>query len=206
VPELSLDNVLLIVCMSVYTAAAAVTDVRLRKIPNKLTLPVFFAGFVYQLAFHQWGGLVDAAAGFALGFGILFVLWMIGGGGGGDVKLMGALSVWLGFRLTLMVLALSTAFVLFGTLGVMLWSMLTRGVYKTKEQYMDSGDAEKTRRPKHHDRDAKQRRIMAYAVPVALATWIVLIVLVPKWPQRLLPAHGAADPVVNSSISGTTVN
>src|SRR5437870_3309084 len=127
-PEMGFDKILLVVSMSLFTALAAVSDIRTRKVPNKLTIPVFFLGLLYQLVFHQWTGLADAAAGFGIGFGTLFVLWLIGGGGGGDVKLMGALGVWLGFQSTLMVMILSTSIVILGTIGVMVYSVCTRGM------------------------------------------------------------------------------
>ena len=91
-------NWVLAAAMVAFTAVAAGWDLREKRIPNKLTLPVFFAGWIYQAVYHGWGGLADAGLGFLVGFGVLFVLWFIGGGGGGDVKLMGALSVWMGFR------------------------------------------------------------------------------------------------------------
>ena len=75
-------NWVLVVAMVAYTAAAAAWDLREKRIPNKLTLPVFFAGWIYQIAFHGWAGILDGLAGFAIGFGVLFVLWFIGGGGG----------------------------------------------------------------------------------------------------------------------------
>jgi prepilin peptidase CpaA len=84
--------------------------------------------------------------------------------------------------------------------------MLTRGAFKTKEKYLASGDgADKKARSKHPERDIKQRRIMAYAVPVALATWIVLFTLVPKWPHRLLPA-AEARPLVKTGAASDALN
>lgn len=177
-PALNTAQIVLIVCLGLFTAIAAVTDIRHRRIPNYLTLPVFFLGILYQLVFFGLPGLGAAAAGFAVGFGTLFVLWIIGGGGGGDVKLMGAISVWLGMQLTLYVLSFSVAFVILGTFAVMVYSVMTRGVNKTKEQYVASSDSKK----KHASRDIKDRRIMAFALPVALATWMVLAWKIPQWP------------------------
>lgn len=173
--EMGFDKVLLVVSMSLFTALAALSDIRTRKVPNKLTIPVFLLGLVYQLVFHRWLGLADAAAGFGIGFGTLFVLWLIGGGGGGDVKLMGALGVWLGFRSTLMVMILSTAIVIVGTLGVMIYSVCVRGMSGTRSKYFADGERKGMRHP---TRDSKQRRIMAYALPVALATWLVMLSVV----------------------------
>lgn len=177
-PALTLPQILLILVLSIVTVVAAISDYRFRKIPNKLTVPVFLSGLVYQLVFFGFAGLLDGLAGFAIGFGTLFVLWIIGGGGGGDVKLMGAIGVWLGRVLTTWVLGLSTVFVIFGTFVVLVVGAFRNGVGKTREQYMPDG------KPVHADRDSKNRRIMAFAMPVAVATWVVLAWQVPSWPYR----------------------
>ena len=180
-PELSLQLVVYLVSVVVFTASAAVFDARVKKIPNKLTLPFFGMGLLYQLAFHGLGegvarpGLIGAAAAFAAGFGMMWVLWMIGGGGGGDVKLMGALSVWIGFKATCLVLVFSTIFVIAGTIGVMAFGVLTHGMYRTKEIYLASGESPNGLRPAAETAVQRQsRRIMGYAPPVALATWLVV--------------------------------
>jgi prepilin peptidase CpaA len=170
-----LHEVILVGCLAVFTAVAAVTDLKTRKIPNKLTVPLFVLGLIFQLIFHPYsptlgGGLLDAAKAFAIGFGTLFVLWLIGGGGAGDTKMMGALSVWLGSKMTLAVLVLSTTFVLFGTVAVMAYQSATHGIRKAQKQFSQEALREKG-----------GRRMMTYAFPVALATWIVLV-----W-FRLLP-------------------
>lgn len=192
-PEASPAVIVFLIGVGGFTLAAAVSDLRSRKIPNKMTLPMFLAGLVYQIAFGGWSGLAEghyAAAGlksallaFALGFGTLFILWMVGGGGGGDVKLMGALSVWLGFRLTFMVMIASTVFVLMGTLAVLLWSMVSRGPWATKRKYLVESEKPKTKRGKVAGEtleQRQQRRIMAYAVPVALATWAIVLWRLPQ--------------------------
>ncbi len=180
-PEMSLQLFVYLICVGAFTAATAVCDFRSKRIPNKLTLPFFGAGLLYQLAFHGLGegvstpGLIGAAAAFAAGFGMLWVLWMIGGGGGGDVKLMGALSVWIGFKATVMVLFLSTVFVILGTIGVMAMAVLSHGLFRTKEVYLAGGQSPKGLPPAAENAAQRQsRRIMGYAPPVALATWLVV--------------------------------
>ncbi len=108
---------------------------------------------------------------------MLFILWMIGGGGGGDVKLMGALSVWLGFQLTLRVLIVSTVVVMLSTIAVMLWSVLVMGPRKAKSKYLATGKDQPAGKKQTGETVAQkqQRRIMAYAIPVAVATWSVIL-------------------------------
>ena len=72
-----------------FVAIAVCTDLRSRRIPNWLTVSAFLGALAFHLAVTGWTGLASSMCGFATGFGTLFVLFLIGGGGGGDVKLMG---------------------------------------------------------------------------------------------------------------------
>lgn len=180
----------LILATVAYTLTAALCDHRFRKVPNKLTLPVFAAGWVYQIIrglatdVGLLSALLDGLAGFAIGFGLLFLMWMIAGGGGGDAKLMGALSVWLGWDMTLAVFIVSTVFVILGSGFVLTMNMLNKGVFKTKNKFMPGSAPEKTAKRQHPTHDIKNRRIMAYAIPVCCATIVVTMYMVPDWPFR----------------------
>lgn len=169
-PELTIAQIVFLVAVLTFTVIAAISDVRTRKIPNKMTVPMCIAGLVYQLAFFQLNGLWAALAGFAAGFGIFFVLWMIGTAGGGDVKLMGALGPWMGGMLTLKVMFVSLIFVTVGTFGIVVWSVLSNGLRRTKTQYL------KTKTSAETSGERQKRRVMAFAAPVALATWCVVAI------------------------------
>ena len=183
-PDISVQLVVFLLFVGAYTIAAAIWDIRIKKIPNKLTLPVFALGIIYQASFNHWSGLADGALGFLAGFGLLFVLWMIGSGGGGDVKLMGGLSVWLGLDLTLYVLVVSTVMASVGTFGIVVYSMFSKGVYRTKDKYTVAGRSKdkKTKDKKETVEERVQRRPMGYAVPVALATWAIVAWKLPTFP------------------------
>lgn len=194
-PQLSLASWILVVVVGLFTAIAAIWDYRQHRIPNKLTLPVFFAGWVYQGVFHGWPGIGNAAGGFLVGFGVLFLLWIVGGGGGGDVKLMGALSVWLGYRLTLLVLISSTATVIAGTLVIIVWSVFTKGVRGMKTEYLAKAKTAEGKPKAETADEKKRRRIMAYAIPVCVATWIVMAWKLPTLDQPVAPAPVPAQTV-----------
>lgn len=186
---LSPTTIILILAVSAFTAVAAFLDFRTKRIPNKLTLPMFFAGWVYQIivsSIYGWEHLGSAVLGFLVGFGLLFLLWLIGGGGGGDVKLMGALSVWLGLQMTLAVLFVSTLFVLLATVFVVLRDVLKHGTRSTRDRYLATGKT-KTGQPIIPETvdDKMRRRVMAYAGPVAIATWLVVFWNVPRIEQQL---------------------
>ncbi len=171
----------LIVCASAFTLVAAVIDYRIQKIPNYLTLPAFFLGWVYQFAFYGFSGLLNGLAGFAIGFGMYFILWLIGSGGGGDAKLAGAVSVWLGFNRTIGMIIASTVFVVLGTGFVMLWGMLTKGVYKTKNQMLPGSDTSgKSKKRLEMLKINRGRMGMSFGLSVALGTVLVTAYDVPR--------------------------
>jgi Flp pilus assembly protein protease CpaA len=55
-PPLDVSTIILLLCVGAFTAAAAFSDLRLWRIPNKLTIPAFALGLVYQVSFFQLGG------------------------------------------------------------------------------------------------------------------------------------------------------
>jgi prepilin peptidase CpaA len=71
--------------------AAAVFDVRYRRIPNWLTVGGAVAGVALNTVIGRpVAGLAFALEGLALGFGLYFVLYALHAMGAGDVKLMAA--------------------------------------------------------------------------------------------------------------------
>jgi prepilin peptidase CpaA len=87
-------GILGVLCVAVYT------DWREHKIFNWLTIPAILVGLLLSLLLGGWPGLLDSLKGAGLGFAIMFLLFALGGMGGGDVKLMAAIGAWLGFSTT----------------------------------------------------------------------------------------------------------
>jgi len=82
----------------VLTLAVAM-DLNCRRIPNWITVPAILVAWVYHGA--EYGpvqGIAQSTAGLALGCALLILPFAMGGMGGGDVKLLGALGAWLGGR------------------------------------------------------------------------------------------------------------
>jgi prepilin peptidase CpaA len=77
-------------------AGACTVDVRVRRIPNRLTVPLFLVGLLCSLIAGGWDGLGGSLGGVAVAGLPFFILWMIGGGGAGDAKMMFAIGAWLG--------------------------------------------------------------------------------------------------------------
>lgn len=159
-----------------FTLTAAVTDQRMRKVPNWLTVPAFAAAVVVHTATGGLAGLGFSLLGFATGFGLLFILWVFGGGGGGDVKLMGALGAWLGAKLTVLVFLASAVVILLLTIGAMSYGLINGGMryirYRMRAGSLSHASGKVDEEARRRER--QRFRILPYAVPVALSTWLVL--------------------------------
>ena len=110
-------------------AAACVTDVRARRIPNGLVLALGLTGLGFSLVESPiLPGLARAGAGMATGLAIWLPFWLLRKLGAGDVKLFAAAGAWLGPESA--ALAALVAAVLGGvlTLG---WLLREQGVSRT---------------------------------------------------------------------------
>jgi prepilin peptidase CpaA len=79
--------------------AAAIYDVRYRRIPNWLTVSGVVVGFLinWRIGLPE-GGLLFALQGLGAGFGIYLVLYVLRAMGAGDVKLMAAVGALVGYQ------------------------------------------------------------------------------------------------------------
>lgn len=82
---------------------AAVTDVWKYQIYNILTWPLLISGLIYHSLAVEGMGLVPSVLGVSVGFVPMALLYLTGGLGAGDVKLMAGLGAWLGPVVTLQV-------------------------------------------------------------------------------------------------------
>jgi prepilin peptidase CpaA len=80
----------------IVATAACATDLHDRRIPNWLTFGASAAAFAVAYATGAQEGAQHAAAGWATGFFLFLPLFLLGGMGAGDVKLLAALGAWLG--------------------------------------------------------------------------------------------------------------
>lgn len=78
------------------TAVAAAIDIRSRRIPNLLTFGAAALALVYHAVTGGFSEATQSAVGWLAGVGVFFPMFLLGGMGAGDVKLLGAVGAWLG--------------------------------------------------------------------------------------------------------------
>jgi prepilin peptidase CpaA len=155
-----------------FITAAAVTDYRTRKIPNWLTVTAAVTGLVYHTFAPGGFGPLMALAGFAIGFCLLLLPWILGGGGMGDVKMLAALGTWLGPVFILVAFALGAGFASCMAMAMMAGSVVTSGISSTQRKYLTAGAAGGTLTQEAKLKKAK--RMLPFAIPVALGTFLTL--------------------------------
>lgn len=159
--------------VAVFTALAAVIDFRSQKIPNWLTVTSAMLGLAYHSLAPGGIGPAWALAGFAVGFSLLFVPWLLGGGGMGDVKMLAALGVWLGPLWILAAFGCGAILAAMGAMLVLTGHTVQEGVTSTKHRYLSVGNGNSAAAVAA-GRPRRVRRVLPFAVPMALATWLVL--------------------------------
>jgi Flp pilus assembly protein protease CpaA len=160
------------------TLAACYYDWRELRIPKPIPLALLALGLVFNVVRGAWLGaqerpvwlfaepgawlgaidaLLFSLAGFAIGFGLFFVLWLLKTCGGGDVKLYSALAAWVGPLWTLYVLIGSYVVVLIAYyVFYFSYKLITKGFRATKKQKL------------------------AYSFPIAISVMVVLLWLFRK--------------------------
>ncbi|MBN1622105.1 MAG: prepilin peptidase [Endomicrobiales bacterium] len=92
-----LDLILIIfISVSVYT------DLRYRKVFNFITMPALILGVGFNLMYSGNNGLRESFYGILAGFGFLFLFYLMGGIGAGDVKFMAVIGAIKGYKFVLM--------------------------------------------------------------------------------------------------------
>src|SRR5262249_28986749 len=125
--------------VAVFTAMCAVVDYRSKKIPNWLTVPAAVLGLAYNALAPQGIGWGWSLAGLAVGFSLLILPWLLGGGGMGDVKMLAALGAWLGPLGILITFGLGSILAAGGMILVLTGSTLSDGFSATKRRYVTAG-------------------------------------------------------------------
>ena len=150
---------------------AAIWDLRSRRIPNWLTISALILGFAWHIANGTWR---EAAWGTLLGTVIYLPMWLAGGRGGGDVKLMAALGAWLGPSAWIQLFVLTA---LIGGIWALILVIAKRRLLATLKNIWDILRSLVTGRQPTHRLGNETALAIPHAAIVALAmlAWLALM-------------------------------
>lgn len=110
---------LLIILLILLLTAVVYFDVRVRRIPNLLTMGGILLGFISSGAVGGWSGLTQSGGGLFIAAMVGFGFWSARLIGGGDHKLLIAVGAFVGYPL---IIPIMVAVALAGGLQALIWT------------------------------------------------------------------------------------
>lgn len=163
--------------VTVTLIVAAVIDGWKLKVPNWITFPMVFSGWIYSACFSPgvetwWEGLLWSLLGTVVGLALLLPAYAIGGMGAGDVKLLAGVGAWVWSIHTLWGFALSA--IVGGVIAVVM-VLAKRGWSKHMGQFsMIFNEIMTIRDPEKLAAIAAERKsgmlLLPYGIPIAIGT------------------------------------
>jgi prepilin peptidase CpaA len=163
--------------VTVVLIVAAVIDGWKLKVPNLITFPLVFSGWIYSACFSQavdtwWEGLLWSLLGTVVGLALLLPLYAIGGMGAGDVKLLGGVGAWVWSLHTFRGFLVSA---IAGGVIAVIMVLVKRGWTKHKNQFwMIFTEILTVRDPEKLATLAAERKsqmlLLPYGIPIAVGT------------------------------------
>lgn len=144
--------------------AATIDDLARRRIANWISAAALAGGLGWQLGQNGWWGGLYALGGAAVGFTVFLIFYLLGGMGGGDIKLMTGFGALLGPRDCLWA-ALLTALV--G--GVLALGFVAVRSLRKKLGGKIEGKQELTKE------EGEREESIPYAPAIALGVWLSLV-------------------------------
>ena len=151
--------------------AAVIDDLARRHIANWIPIAALAGGFGWQIGKSGWPGVLTGLAGTAGGVAVFLIFYLLGGMGGGDVKLMAGFGALLGAG-RLLEAALWTAGV--GgimAVGVLGWKALSRQIAKWSGRSAGPLVDPALLSLEEREREAS----IPYAPAIALGVWLSLV-------------------------------
>jgi prepilin peptidase CpaA len=142
--------------------AAIIDDLARRRIANWIPAFAFLAGVTLQSVQHGWRGAGSALLGTLTGAAVFLIFYLLGGMGGGDVKLMAGFGAVLGAK-QLLEAALWTA----GCGGVMALLVISAGYLR---QLLKKRTGEVVA-----EKSIRRADSIPYAPAIAAGVWLSLV-------------------------------
>ncbi len=154
---------------------ATAIDCRVRKIPNVLTFSMIILGFVANILQHGFLGFQNAFLGLCLGILLLYFPFQLGGVGGGDVKLMGAIGSLLG---PVLIFKIFLASAICGGILSLAYMIKKKSVWKTFEAIKAKAFyflMTKTVLPESKEAHGEKQLSIPYSLAIGFGTLFVLL-------------------------------
>jgi len=154
---------------------AAVIDGLQLKVPNWITYPMIFSGWLYSVflsPYPGWEGLWLSLIGTVVGLAVLLPAYAIGGMGAGDVKLMAGVGAWMWGTVTFYAFAVTTIVGAVMAVGMVLW---TKSWDKHKTQFWGIiNEIVTVKDPEKLAEIAAERKprmfLLPYGIPIAIGS------------------------------------
>jgi len=156
---------LLIIAVGV---AAIVEDTGWRRISNWTSGGAVVAGLVVHSLDKGWSGALHSLLGTAIGFGVFLIFYLLGGMGGGDVKLMAGFGALLGDKQIVAAALLAAA-----TGGLMAVGFLAlRGIARRSKVLLGLAPPESAA---DGAKSAESAESIPYAPAITVGAWLALV-------------------------------
>jgi prepilin peptidase CpaA len=138
--------------------AAMADDIMRRQIANWIPAAALAGGFGWQIGqFGVWRGSLDALGGAAVGFAVFLIFYLMGGMGGGDVKLMAGFGALLGLPGVLWAALWTAAIGGLLAVGAVAWKSIARMI---RADQKPAGERQES---------------IPYAPAITLGVWLSLV-------------------------------
>lgn len=114
---------LISISLLIFVIVTSYTDLKHRRIYNKITVPFLILGIIVNVYINGLDGLLFSFKGIGIGFFILLIPFILGWVGGGDVKLLAAVGSWVGLDM-----------IVYSTLWGMIFAGIASLIYLIKKK------------------------------------------------------------------------
>ena len=156
---------------AVVGVAAIVDDVSRRQVSNWISGSAFVAGLVLQTVQGGWRGAGSALLGTLTGAAVFLIFYLLGGMGGGDIKLMAGFGAVLGVK-RLLEAALWTA----GCGGLLALAVIAvRSLRDISRKTGKTGLGGAETQPDAGSESSRRADSIPYAPAIAAGVWLTLV-------------------------------
>jgi prepilin peptidase CpaA len=141
--------------------AATADDLSRRHIANWIPAAALAGGLGWQVGRAGWHGLLTALGGAVLGFCVFLVFFLMGGMGGGDIKLMTGFGALLGSELLVTAALWAAGIGGLWALGAIVWQAAARKLSPAKRALTPD--------------EVESRASIPYAPAITLGVWMALL-------------------------------